>query len=240
MNLVDIRAKFRELSGRYDLVNDDFSDNGANFYINQGSRWLDKAVETTKSWASYMEVKAAGSWNVQFPQARAVKEVWISTVEGKWQLEKMRLQDMIASFFTKNPTEWTNGTPVYYSPILTRTIPETLTPADIAAFSAFVGLITSTGYDYNAIILSSPVDQDTLVEIIGLFYSQTMTEDTDTNFWSTVHPLLLVQAAIRQTYIVSGNKPMLDILDRGLDGDLTRLGYDLVEQMIAEIDHMEG
>jgi hypothetical protein len=240
MNLVEIRQKFREISGRYDLVNDDFSDNGADFFINEGSRWLDKAVETTKSWASYMEIINAGDWYVQFSQSRAIKEVWISTIEGKWQLEKIRLQDLIASFFTANPSNWINGTPVYYSPILTRTIPETLDPLDIAAFSAFVGLIQVTSHDYNAIILSSPVDQDTLVEVIGLFYSQTMSDDTDTNFWATVHPLLLIQAAIRQTYIVSGNKPMLDIIDRGLDGDLTRLGYDLTEQIIAEIDQMEG
>lgn len=240
MNLVEIRQKFRDLSGRYDLVNDDFSDNGVDFYVNQGSRWLDRTVETTKSWASYMHVLAAGEWNLQFQQARAIKEVWISTVEGKWQLKKMRLQDLIASFFTANPTEWTNGTPVYYAPILTRTIPETLTPADIAAFSAFIGLITSTGYDYNAIILSAPVDQDTLVEVIGLFYSQTLVADADTNFWSTVHPLLLIQSALRQVHTMSGNRPMLDILERGIGADLKELGFDLVEQIIAEVDQMEG
>lgn len=240
MNLVEIRQKFRELSGRYDLVNDDFSDNGANFFINEGSKWLDRTVETTKSWASFMAVINAGDWNVQFQQARAIKEVWISTIEGKWQLEKIRLQDMLASFFTQNPAEWTNGTPTYYSPILTRTIPETLTPADIAAFSAFIGLITSSGYDYNAIILSAPVDQDTLVEVVGLFYSQVMADDTDTNFWSTVHPLLLVQAALRQIYTINGNKPLLDLLERGIGADLKELGYDLVEQIIAEVDQMEG
>jgi len=240
MNLLEIRTKFRELSGRYDLVNDDFSDNGANFFINEASRWLDKTVETTKSWASYMTIIATDTWYVSFPEARAVKEVWISTVEGKWQLEKIRLQDLIASFFTENPSEWTSGTPEYYSPFLSRYIPENISPATLATFASYVGVITPVTNDYNAVILSAPVDQETLVEIIGLFYSMALSADDDENYWSKMHPLLLIQAAIRQTYIIGGNKPMLDVLDRGIDGELKRLDYEVVEQIIAEVDEMDA
>ncbi len=240
MNLREIRTKFRDLSGRYDLVNDDFTDNGSDFFINAASKWLDKALETTKSWASYMAIVSAGTWYVQVPSARAFKEVWITTDEGKWQLTKKRLQDLIAAFYTELPANWTNGTPEYYSPTITRYIPEDVTPATLATFATYVGVISPTDYEYNAIILSAPVDRDTLVEVIGLFYSKEMTLDGDTNFWSVAHPLLLIEAAIRQTHLVSGNKPMLDVIDRGLDGDITRLDKDLVEQIIAEVDQMEG
>lgn len=240
MNLKEIRIKFRDLSGRYDLVNDDFSDNGANFFINEASRWLDKTVETTKSWGSYMIERPAGVWYVKFPLARAVKEVWISTIEGRWQLEKIRLQDLIASYFSGTPADLVNGSPEYYSPLVTRHIPENITPVQLAAFATYVGVIPSMAHDYNAIIMSAPVDQATLVEIVGLFYSMELTADTDENYWSKVNPLMLVEAAIRQTYILGGNKPMLDVLDRGIDGDLTRLDKDLVEQISAEIDEMEG
>ena len=240
MNLVQIRAKFRELSGRYDLVNDDFSDNGANFFINEASKWLDRTVETTKSWASFMSILDIGSWYVQFPHARAVKEVWIATDQGKVQLEKLRIQDMMASFFTKPPAQIQNGVPAYYSPVLTRHIPEDIDPLDLAEFATYVGIISVSGQDYNAVVLSAPVDRSTLIEVIGLFYSILLTEDTDENYWTAVHPMLLVQAAIRQTYVVGGNRPMLDIVDRGIDGELDRLGKDLTEQVIAEIDQMEG
>jgi hypothetical protein len=240
MNLLQIRTKFRDLSGRYDLVNDDFSDNGADFFINEGSKWLDRTIETQKSWASFMAILAAGAWYVQFPNARAIKEVWATTSEGKIQLEKKRLQDLMAAFFTEVPANWTNGTPEYYSPTLSRYIPEDVTPATLATFAAFVGIIPSATHDYNAIILSTPVDQDTLVEIMGLFYSILLTADDDENYWSTVHPLLLIQAAIRQTHIVSGNKPLLEILNKGISDDLGLIDKDLTEQMIAEIDEMEG
>lgn len=241
MNLVEIRRKFRELSGRYDLVNDDFSDNGANFYINEAVKWLDKTVETQKSWATKMTIISAGAWSVRFPFARAVKEVWITTDEGRWQLEKKRLQDIIAAFFTALPANWINGTPLYYSPAISRYIPETLDAVTLATYAAYVGVLTpKPPLTYDAVILSAPVDRNALVEVIGLFYSMPLVLDNDENYWSVDHPLLLIQATIRQTHVMSGNKPMLDVLDRGIDGELTRISYEIVEEEIAEADQMEG
>ena len=240
MNLLDLRKQFREVSGRYDLVNDDGSDNGANFYINEASKWLDRTIETTKSWASFMVILTAGSWAIRFPFARAVKEVWATTSNGRCQLEKLRMQDLIASFYRKIPADWINGVPKYYSPTITRYIPEDVSAATLATFAAYVGVLDNNDYDYNAVVISAPIEQDTLFEIIGLFYSRLLVEDDEENYWSRVNPLLLIQVAIRQTCIVSGNKPLMDSLDRGIDGDLTRLDKDLTEQIIAEIDQMEG
>jgi len=240
MNLREIREKFREISGRYDLVNEDLSDNGSDFYINEGSKWLDKTLETQKTWATYPRVIDAGTWHVRFPFARAIKEVWIATTTAKWQLEKKRLQDLISAFYLQPPAQWVNGVPLYYSPTITRYIPETITEVTLATFVDYVGTIEPTAHNYNAVILSKPVEEISLVEVIGLFYSRQLEADDDENYWSVVHPMLLIQAAVRQTYIASSNKPMLDVLDRGIDGELTRLSYDLVEELIAEVDDMEG
>jgi len=240
MNLVQIREKFREVSGRYDLVNDDFSDNGADFYITEASKWLDRAIETTKSWGTYLISVAPGVWCIKVPLSRAIKEVWITTIEGKWQLEKKRLQDLIAEFYTEVPAEWTNGTPEYYSPTISRYIPEDMSAATLATFATSVGVIDQPHMEYDALIMSCPVELASVVEVQGLFYSFPLTSDDDENYWSTHHPLLLVQAAVRQTFITSGNKPMLDIFDRGIDGDLSRLDKDLVEQIIAEVDEMDA
>lgn len=240
MNLVQIREKFREISGRYDLVNDDFSDNGADFYITEASKWLDRAIETTKSWGTYLISITAGTWFIKVPLSRAIKEVWITTAEGKWQLEKKRLQDIISEYYTELPAEWTNGTPEYYSPTISRYIPEDMSAATLATFATSVGVIDQPHLEYDALIMSAPIDQAAVVEVHGLFYSFPLTSDEDENYWSNNHPLLLVQAAVRQTFIASGNKPMMDIFDRGIDGDLTRLDKELVEQIIAEIDEMDG
>lgn len=239
MNLKQIREQFRNISGRHDLVNDDLSDNGSDFFINEGSKWLDRKVETTKSWGTYPVIKPPGTWYVRYPFARAIKEVWITTVEGKLQMEKKRLQDMMAGYFTKVPAEWTSGTPTYYAPTVTRTVPDPLTPAQIASMDDYVGIVSPISHDYNTVIFSCPTDQEALFEIIGLFYSKLLTEDTDENFWSQVHPLTLIQAAVLQTYIVSGNRPMMKGYTENLLDQLKDIGMDLVEQAIAEIDQID-
>lgn len=239
MILDDVRKKFRDLSGRYDLVNEDGSDNGANFFINAACRWLDKTVETPKSGASYLSIQAAGAWYVKFPHARAIKEVWI-TSSSRWQLDRKRLQDIIAEYYTKLPASLESGSPEYFSPAITRNLPIDMTPATLTAISAYIGVIPNDTDEYNAVIFSCPLEQEALVEVIGLFYSTELSNDEDENYWTRVNPLLLIQTAIRQTYIIGGNKPMLDVLDRGIDGDLERLEKDTVEQEIAMIDQMEG
>lgn len=240
MNLIQVREKFRELSGRYDLVDDDLSDNGADFYINEASKWLDRLAETTKSYGSFMIVINAGDWSVRFPFARAIKEVWMSTAEGKWQLEKIRLQDLIAAYFTEPPAEWENGTPLYYSPALSRYIPEPVSSGDLTTFASYAGVMTNTNLEYDAIILACPIDQDALVEIQGLFYNRLLEADGDENYWSISHPMLLIEAAIRQTYKISGNAAMLKISNAAIASDLVEIDKDFVEQMIAELDQMEG
>jgi len=49
MNLLQIRQKLRIESGRFDLVNSDGSDSGADFFINEGSRYLDRLETIGKS-----------------------------------------------------------------------------------------------------------------------------------------------------------------------------------------------
>ena len=75
MNLLQLRVKFREISGRFDLVNDDGSDNGADFFINEGRKYLDRLDETQKSWASCFRWLEIGKFSVSFPYCRAIKEV---------------------------------------------------------------------------------------------------------------------------------------------------------------------
>lgn len=240
MNLLEIRKKFRDISGRYDLVNDDFSDNGADFFINEGSRYLDRLIETQKSPASYMAIVQPNSWYLEFPHARAVKEVWLTTSEGRIQLEKIRLQDMIRAYFSALPSNWEAGIPLYYSPLISRYIPETLTSETLATFASYVGVISSNGKEYNSIMFSKPLSEQALIEVIGLFYNQQLINDTDENFWSTTHPMLLIQAAVRQTYVTSGNSAMLKIMEANIISEAAKIEMDTVEQDIAEIDQMEG
>ena len=240
MNLEQMRHLFRSISGRHDLVDDD-AGKMADFYINEGSKFLDRLDETPKSWASRFEIISAGAWYVQFPYCRAVKEVWLVTADGRWQLEKKNLQDLLSEYLSALPTSWTNGTPLYYSPTITRYIPETLGVPTLATFAAYLDIISPmAGYGSNAVLFNVPVDKDTMVDVRGLFYSRPLVTLKDENYWSSQHPHLLALAALRQTHLNQRNETLLKSVDASIKEEMARVGMDLVEELVAEVDEIES
>ena len=241
MNLLQFRQKFRELSGRFDLVNEDGSDNGADFFINEGRKFLDRLDETQKSWASYFRILNVGSFSASFPYCRALKEVWIAdTTNGRWQLEKKPLQDLISGYLTGLPSSRTSGTPLYYAPCLTRYIPEDALAGDIGAFAGFIEVPAGDALEYNSVLLNVPVENQSMLDIRGLFYSMELVDDDDANYWSTVHPMLLYMSAARQMEIVNRNTQGVRDWTNAIVTEMQQLGMDLVEELVAEVDQMEG
>lgn len=241
MNLLELRTLFRKLSGRFDLVNSDYSDNGADFFINEGRKFLDRLHETQKSWASCFKVLNVGSFSTSIPHCRAIKEIWISDISnGRWQLRKKDLQYLISNYLTGLPSSRTEGTALYYSPCLTRYIPEGATIEDLEAFAGFVEVPSGNDYEYNSILLNVPVQYKSMLDIRGLFYSAELVSDTDENYWSSQHPLLLYMSAMRQTEVVNRNTQGVNDWTASIMEEASQLGMDLVEQLIAEVDQMEG
>jgi hypothetical protein len=126
-NLFQLRLTFRGFSGRFDLVNTDGSDNGANFYINEAIKWLD-----------------------------------------------------------------------------------------------------------------SKVDKKMIHERTGDWYSKPLTLDIDTNFWSTYHTMILVQASVLMTFRSSGNKVMKKSYEEDLIEQLSGIDMDYIEHHVRHINQMEG
>ena len=225
----------------FDLVNADFSDNGADFFINEGRKYLDRLDETQKSWASCFRILSPGRFSVSFPHCRAIKEIWVANAGvGRWQLEKVKLQDLIEGYLTGLPSSRTTGTPLYYSPCLTRYIPEDATVEDIEAFVGFVETPSGNTHGYNSILVNVPTDLRLMVDVRGLFYSFELIEDTDTNYWSSVHPMLLYMAAMRYVEVANRNTQGVKDWNNAIATDMQQLGFDLVEELIAEVDQMEG
>jgi hypothetical protein len=236
-----MRTKFRGLSGLFNLVNEDFSDNGADFFINEGRKYLDRLNETQKSWASCFKLIEVGHFSVSFPYCRAIKEIWIAdTTNGRWQLEKVSLQDLIEGYLTGFPSTRIAGSSLYYSPCITRYVPEDATVESLEAFLGFIEVPAGSAHEYNSILLNAPVQYQTMVDIRGLFYSHYLTEDTDTNYWSEVHPMLLYMAAMRYVEIANRNTQGKKDWETSIVDDMNQLGFDLVEELIAEVDQMEG
>ena len=93
MNLLDIRTKFIELSGRGDLVVDetDYADSGANFFINAGNRWLDRLENVSKSPGKTYKRIEDGDWYTTFNDCRAVKKVYVADDEERVEVVKKEL-----------------------------------------------------------------------------------------------------------------------------------------------------
>lgn len=240
MNLLQLRTQFRTISGRHDLVNADFSDNGADFYINEGRKFLDRLDETQKSWASCFRFLEVGQFSASFPYCRAIKEVWAGSTSARWQLEKINLQELISGFLTGMPASRSVGKPLYYSPCLTRYIPEDAVVADIESFVGWIDIPAGGAHEYNAILVSVPTEEKISLDIKGLYYSHELTADTDTNFWSGAHPLLLIMAAMRYIEVINRNTQGVDDWTNAISTDMTGLGMDLVEELISEVTQMEG
>ena len=236
MNLIGLRKQFRELSGRFDLVNDDYSDRGMDFFINEGRKYLDRLDETQKSWATRFAIIALGELYVTFPYCRAVKEVWAASAsEGRWQLEKKDLQDLVTGSLLSLPTEMISGTPLYYSPCITRSVPLNTV---ITSYQEFLGYVEVADSNYNAILINVPTDEALSLSIHGLFYSPELVADTDVNYWSEVHPMLLYMATMRQIEITNRSTQGVNDWTNSISVEMKQLGMDLVEEIVAEVDQM--
>jgi hypothetical protein len=236
MNLKEFRKTFRDLSGLYNLVNDDYSNNGVDFFINAGSKFLDRLDETQKSWATHFATLAIGGFTASFPQCRAIKEVWAaSPTEGRWQLEKKILQDLVSEYLAVLPATMEQGAPLYYSPCITRSVPKNVVLSD---YQKYLGYLQVASTNYNAILLNVPTDEAISVIIHGLFYSDTLSADTDENYWSVNHPMLLYMSTMRQIEIANRSTQGVNDWSNSISIEMKQLGMDLVEEIVAEADEM--
>jgi len=241
MNLLQLRQQFRTISGRNDLVNEDGSDNGANFYINAGQRHLDRLDTNQKSYGICYRFCNIGFHAVTFPYCRAVKEVWASTTTARWQLEKKNLADLIAGYLTKLPSSIDKGNPLYYAPTITRAVPETFNSesSDFEAYSGYVDVISANHFAYNCVLIAPPVKEKILIETKGLFYTDELINDDDKSYWSEVHPDILIMATMRHIEIINRNTQGVNDWNASIKTEVTNIGKDLVEEEIAEVTQIE-
>lgn len=240
MNLKEIRMKARDLSGRYDLVNEDDSDNGMDFFLNEGQRLLDRLGENQKTWASAYKFALADSYVVSFQYCRAIKEIWVSSTTARWQLTKKSYQEILADYLSGDPAELESGTPLYYTPIITRHIPGDITALTIEAFLDFVEVPYGQSPSYNSIMFNIPTDTKLAVEIKGLFYTTELSEDDDFSYWSALHPALLIKAAFREMEVFNQNQSKVEGWEKAIAVEIKGINQDLVDELISEIDEMEG
>lgn len=238
MNLLEVRQQFRTLSGRFDLVNSDGSDNGANFLLNSGIKWLDSRVTHQKTAGRFFKIVEVGAYYVTFPYCRSIKEVWVASDKIRWQLKKKTIQD----FRTLYSAPWSDvaeADPIYYTPAYLRPVPET----NMEGFNSMIGwadVMIGENYGYNGVLFAPKTAASRQVEVWGHFHVIPLVADTDKNYWTVNYPDLLIMAALRQAEVFSRNTQGVNDWERAIESLLNGIDMDMVEEDIAEVTQMEG
>jgi len=241
MDLVGIREQFVKESGRYDLVSSvtTWADDGADYYIQRGSRHLDRTVTTNFSKAKHYETAAVDEWYKLFQECRAIQEVWVANDEYRKKLE-LRDVTTFREYYNEPPSSIDSGTPTYYTPALLRTHPLT----DTIYLEKFVDTTVSEAskydYEYNGVMWMPPTDEEVIVEIQGLWYCKNMTSNTDTNYWSVNHPEALVAAACLMLAMFQRNSEAIKDWTSAISLLTSPLEMDMVEEESHNVIAIKG
>lgn len=225
--LLDIRQQFIKLSGRADLattaVSPNDTDAGADFFINNGSRWLDLNQEHLSSVQWWQEALAIGEWYVDLSNLRVPMRVWFANSEGVWTGLKERHHDWLVNSYP-NVGDTTPGTPAYWASFVALRAPA----------QKALGIASYT----RRIAIMPPTSEIVTLNIYGRFYQAALVDNTDDNFWVTEHPDVLVLAALmsleafyRNTQGVADYRAMIQDILIGIDRDSAESDEGEVQQM---------
>ncbi len=238
--LLIARQKFIELSGRLDLAEDagtieSGTDKGADFFITNGQDWLDRQLGTAKEFGRRFDSVAADAWYLTFQKSRAIKEVWVNSDEDRWELEKVPLSSL-KKYYAGLRSATDSGQTLYYALAMLRAIDST----DIDDQGAFFNYVLADSDTYNGIIFMPPTEEALVVEIVGKFYSNTLSINADTSYWSENHMMTLVWAGLRQLEISYRNTEGARDWANAIRDSLIGIDKDVVEEETADTEEMDG
>lgn len=249
MSLLDIRTKFIQLSGRYDLVVSPTAytpDNGADFFIKAGQRLLDNMQDTKFFW--YKKNLTAGQGLIDVQYLRVAKEVWLAQSSGRTQLERKSL-----GWFRENYGEpiasQDRGTPLYWTQTVNQLGPaqEDLTTGTYSGDFTYgaddlilADELSGNSHLYQSLLVGPVSDSTYTIEVLGKFFSSPLTADTSKSFWTEQYPEVLIRAALYQLEVFYRNSEGAKDWRTAIEEDLIGIDHNLVDFSITGLTQMEG
>lgn len=248
LDLAGVRWKFYKMSGRADLVKsideagETCADNGADFFINRGIRYLDSLQDTPMARKRAIFQMVAGEYFTEMPDCRTVDRVYAIKSDGvrtlllKVDLEWLR-ENYAKSFETVD-----RGAPLYYAPNVNQVASQNLgdTNADYAGMFDWEDLIQGYAAGAKGILVMPPVDSTFTISVYGKFFSAELVNDTDSNFWASEYPDLVVMAASRLTEVMMRNSEGVKDWDNAIAASLRGIDFDLAEDESNEVRELAG
>lgn len=200
-NLAESRKLFVQVSRRFDLVlNGDLEtnvDNGANYFINQGQKYLDDRVQTRRQLRRFNAVTANGDFTLTIPGLASVEAIWvIDAVNGRSDnlLRSWMSNSDFLRTYSGLVADWNSGIPSNWA-----------FNVDALAPSHDGALVTSAEEDGD-VQLGKRVNKDGIIfypkadgaytfDIRGRFKEVKLLRDDDESYWTVMEPELLAMAA---------------------------------------------
>jgi len=236
MILSQIRNQCVKLSGRYDLVKGDGSDDGMNNYIAAAVKLLDNWQETPESMTRYIRLITEGTLFISFTGCRAIKLVEVADSDGYRDELIPRDLSWIRGRFNSNSA---TGAPKFWAADWVRPCAEQLS-LDTSDYYDVADLVGGNTYDYKGVAVAPAADKTYQLTVHGLFRSNALSVDADKNYWSEIYPLVLIKATLYQLEGMYRNTEGVNDFMRFLKVDLDGIDNSLVEQEIAGINQMEN
>lgn len=229
MSLLAVRNKFLEITGRQDLVTPGMAI-GADSLINAGQKMLDRMLDGGKSYARYHVDLDTSQILVPLPGCRAVKKVYVGSATERNYLDKVD-QYYLRDYYNEPIASLTLGEPSYYALVHARPYPGEVVPSEYNQEWLFDDVIDRGHEQFNSILIMPPPDTDTYtLEVWGLFYSDTLVNDTDTSYWTEQHEMLLVHAAVFQLEQLYRNSEGMKAALEAIKMETDEINKDLVEE----------
>jgi len=250
MNLLEFRQLFRTLTGRYDLVNEDGSDNGANFFINAGQKYLDRAADIPQSIGRVFKDVVAGQFLVMFQSSRSILEVWCTGPNDdgdivrlplrKYPMNELRGVDprTLEQYYTNMFSDMDQDRPTYYSPAMLRL--QVDSTGGTGGIGGFMDVLAEGHQSYNGIVFLPPADDEYVIEVVGNFYSLEMSSDTDHTYWTDVQPNILIHATMREVEIMHRNREGVADWTSAVQEGVVGIDMDGVAESSVDATEMEG
>ena len=237
MTLETARIQFAKVSGRYDLINTDDSDNGANWYIQYGQKYLDHHPLMAPVPIRTFQDIAADAYYLSLERFRVIEEVWINNDEGRSKLTKKDLNWLRAEY-SSTAAETDSGTPLYYAVAKKRGSDITAINSLATFFNYVVAEASAEGTQ--GILLLPPPDEAVTVEVSGLGLADDLSSDNDTNFWTENHENILILAGLRELEIFYRNTAGVKDYEKSIDDFMRMLDMTYVQEEIVDLTEMTG
>lgn len=219
MDLSEIREKFRDLSGRYDLVTANGTDEGADFFINAGQRWLDRQLDFQGASAVTTLSLSTDAYSASVNEVRAIKNVGITQDSDDFD------------FLVKTG----------YEGLKRHTMVADSSDSDEPRWYAFGRDAPGSRGNFNQeILIWPPTDAQRTLLVEGLFASTELSNDGDESFWSVNFPDILVKATMFKAEAFQRNTSGEQDFRQSLLDDLRGIDHDEVEEMIGDIERVRN